>query len=303
MTNKIILTRGVPASGKSTWSKAWVLSGEKRARINRDNLRWMVGIKDGVGTYEQEQLVTEYAQAQARVALKKGYDIVVDETNLRAKNVKAWLKFAKANGAEVEFKDFFIPRYSAIQRDIARGARGEREVGAEVINSFFDRFMGKNDEFPAIPTLDEEDVIEFKPYIKGSIKAMSFDIDGTLAHMTNRGPYDTSKYADDVIDTRVREILWLAADAGYGIIILSGRSDEFEEVLFEWLWAHEIYPDLVLMRAEGDMRNDAIVKSELVDEHISGVYDIRMHFDDRNRVVDALRAKGMKVSQVEPGDF
>jgi hypothetical protein len=57
------------------------------------------------------------------------------------------------------------------------------------------------------------------------------------------------------------------------------------------------------MRKAGDLRNDAIVKSEIVDEHISGVYDVIMHFDDRNRVVDALRAKGMKVAQVEPGDF
>jgi len=61
--------------------------------------------------------------------------------------------------------------------------------------------------------------------------------------------------------------------------------------------------DFLLMRAEGDFRNDAIVKSELVDNHLSGNYDVIAHFDDRNRVVDALRAKGIKVLQVEPGNF
>ena len=57
------------------------------------------------------------------------------------------------------------------------------------------------------------------------------------------------------------------------------------------------------MRPSGDNRNDSIVKSEMVDKHVSNVYNVIAHFDDRNRVVDALRAKGMKVLQVEPGDF
>jgi predicted kinase len=38
---KLILTRGVPASGKSTWAKAWVEEDPlNRVRVNRDNLRW-----------------------------------------------------------------------------------------------------------------------------------------------------------------------------------------------------------------------------------------------------------------------
>jgi hypothetical protein len=76
-------------------------------------------------------------------------------------------------------------------------------------------------------------------------------------------------------------------------------------VLEEWLagWGVEIPHENIFMRAQGDLRNDSIVKSEMVDNHISGVYDVIMHFDDRNRVVDALRAKGLKVAQIEPGDF
>ena len=41
---KIILTRGIPASGKSTWSKQEVLKDiEHSVRINRDDLRNMSG--------------------------------------------------------------------------------------------------------------------------------------------------------------------------------------------------------------------------------------------------------------------
>lgn len=40
---KIILTRGIPGSGKSTWARAWVEeSPETRIRINYDDLRNMM---------------------------------------------------------------------------------------------------------------------------------------------------------------------------------------------------------------------------------------------------------------------
>lgn len=129
--------------------------------------------------------------------------------------------------------------------------------------------------------------------------------------MVERGPYDTSKYHTDVADRHLSELFWHLQDGHRGAeqpvatLVLSGRSEEFKPVLIEWLrgWGLDVDPDLIFMRAKGDTRNDAIVKSELVDRHISGVYDVIMHFDDRNRVVDALRAKGMKVAQVEYGDF
>ena len=41
---KIILARGIPGSGKSTWARAWVAeSPETRIRINYDDLRNMMG--------------------------------------------------------------------------------------------------------------------------------------------------------------------------------------------------------------------------------------------------------------------
>ena len=40
--SKLIITRGLPASGKSTWAKQWVLEDpEHRVRINQDDIRLM----------------------------------------------------------------------------------------------------------------------------------------------------------------------------------------------------------------------------------------------------------------------
>jgi predicted kinase len=302
--SKIIVTRGLPASGKSTWAKAWVAADPgNRVRVNRDGIRWTQGIRTGIGTPEQENLVTLIEESIVKAAVAKGKDVVVDAMHLKASYVKRWTRF----GAEVEVKDFPVPIDTLLDRDIHRIEAGERGVGHAVILDLAQRFGIKpHGALPKLPTLYYGHV--FRPYTPGEIPAYSFDIDGTLARMVDRGPYDTSRYDTDVADNNVVRTLWALQDGSpvnTKFLILSGRSDEFRDVLEEWLngWGIWIEPELIFMRKAGDLRNDAIVKSEIVDEHISGVYDVIMHFDDRNRVVDALRAKGMKVAQVEPGDF
>jgi len=57
------------------------------------------------------------------------------------------------------------------------------------------------------------------------------------------------------------------------------------------------------MRGEKDYRSDAIVKVELLDD-IKGNYGAPfLWFDDRQQVVDAIRAQGIRVMQVAPGNF
>lgn len=296
---KLILTRGVPASGKTTYAKSWVAEDpEKRARLNRDDFRAMLFASEGALTYPQEKAVSAAQQAAAQRLLGSGMDVIVDDTNLTAKFVKMWFALAP----DIEFIDFPVSFEDAVRRDWVRGVEGGRTVGEEVIKSFFDRYIKKDGSLPPVP-VNESKLIDPKPYVPGGIPAVSFDLDGTLAHMDGRSPYDPTLYHTDLVDVYVREALWNYRSSGYEIIILTARDDTYREAVEDWLDAHGIDYDLLLMRKGGDTRNDALVKSEIVDEHISGVYDIRMHFDDRNRVVDALRLKGIKVAQVNPGNF
>ena len=39
----VIFTKGLPASGKSTWAKAWAAEQPGRVRINSNDLRAMMG--------------------------------------------------------------------------------------------------------------------------------------------------------------------------------------------------------------------------------------------------------------------
>src|SRR6202035_2221954 len=76
------LTRGLPASGKTTWAMSWVAQDRAgRARGHRDDLRKM--LDDGVhvkGVTEQRVMAVRDA-AIVRM-LRNGIDVVCDDTNL-----------------------------------------------------------------------------------------------------------------------------------------------------------------------------------------------------------------------------
>src|SRR5690606_1643209 len=121
--------------------------------------------------------------------------------------------------------------------------------------------------------------------------------------MNGRSPYDPTRYHEDTVDWAIRDLADTLGYSVYEVILLSGRSSDHRAETEAWLEANNVIYDRLLMRKSGDQRHDGIVKSELVDEHISGVYDVVVHLDDRDRVVDAMRTKGMKVLQVGRGDF
>lgn len=304
MTELLVL-RGLPASGKSTWAKDWVEEDPgNRVRVNRDDIRYALYNKY-VGV--DEDMVTKIEGSMVKTALASGKSVVVDACHLAASYVKRW-----AHVQPITLKEFPLDPAECVERDFLRGQAGLRAVGSGVILKMAKRYGIRSTGL--LPPVDLSNIQEDspQPYVPGVIPAYSFDVDGTLAQMTSgRSPYDTSRYLEDSADPNISEIFWHLQDATrnseepHEFLILSGREEKYKDVLIEWLkgWGLDVPEENIFMRPTGDMRNDSIIKSELVDKHISGVYDVIAHFDDRNRVVNALRRKGMKVLQVADGDF
>lgn len=150
---KIILCRGIPGSGKSTWSKQWVLEDpEHRVRFNNDDIRNMLG-KYWVPS--REKLVLNLKKQFIISSMMAGYDIVIDNMNLNPKEVdfyKTYVeihnqtveKLSKENKLnlqddfkyELEFKDFFIPLQECIERDSKR----PNPIGEEVIKKTYEKY-------------------------------------------------------------------------------------------------------------------------------------------------------------------
>ena len=145
-------------------------------------------------------------------------------------------------------------------------------------------------------------------------KIIVFDIDGTLANVTHRRQYVATKpknwaawNAAMVYDTVHKDIKWMLESfhrrGDTRIILCSGRGEETREVTERWLADNEIYYDSLYMRKERDNRKDSIVKVELLKQIIDDYGFPYLWVDDRQQVVDAIRAEGVRVLQVAPGDF
>lgn len=293
---ELILTRGVPASGKTTWSKQHA-KAYGYVRVNRDELRTELNVKHG----ENEPLVTKIQHSRVKELLRNNVPVIVDDTNLTARFVKEWLKLAQEQGAFVTFMDFPIGYEEACARD---DGRFEGQVGHGVIKSFFDRFVKKG-KLPEVPTLEVEVPRVFKPVVRDRNLPAAYivDTDGTVALMDGRSPYDPTKYSTDKPNADVIALVNTLWEQGYTIIGVSGRDEDYREDTELWWRNYGVPFDEFYMRPSGDKRKDDIIKDELYEKHIAGRYNVMGVLDDRDRVVAMWRAKGLTVFQVADGDF
>lgn len=76
--SKVIILKGLPASGKSTWAKAEVERTKKNTvRVNKDDLRAMMG---GY-RHDNEEIVIELRNKLIKKALLQKRHVIVDDTN------------------------------------------------------------------------------------------------------------------------------------------------------------------------------------------------------------------------------
>lgn len=300
MSNQIILTRGLPASGKTTWAERWVREDpETRVRVNRDDIRDMLFVQPAY-EYKQEELVSAVEREAVLAAISAKLDVVVDATHLRPKYIASWHRFAKGHGAELIIKEF----PADLETVLKRNANRERVVDESVIRNMWDKYTRKGEFLPLSASQAVSDPSE--PYVPNGLKppAIIVDIDGTVARRwEGRDIYDASQADKDHAILPVIDLVWQAFDKGYRIVFCSGRDESARRVTEEWISQNITSTFELHMRPEGDRRKDSIVKQELFDKYIRHNYNVRWVLDDRNQVVDMWRSLGLTCLQVAPGDF
>jgi len=296
---RLLITRGLPASGKTTFARKLQ---PKVVRVNRDDLRRML---HGRRLYTQsaEGQVTQAQRAAVEALLRAHVDVIVDDTNLRAKTVREWAELAARFGASFEVHDFTdVPVEECIRRDVDRPA--DDRVGEEAIRRMHDRYLaGRNLPLP-VPFVDPGGpglVYEPDPELPAAILV---DIDGTVALMGDRSPYDWARVGSDTPHQAVVAAVRAMHAAGNAIVFCSGRDEVCRAETVAWLELYVGVPyEALFMRPEGDTRKDAVVKREIFDSEIRDRWRIGGVFDDRQQVVRMWRALGLTVFQVAEGDF
>jgi hypothetical protein len=133
-------------------------------------------------------------------------------------------------------------------------------------------------------------------------KAVIFDIDGTLARMQDRGPFDWHKVENDLLNDEVAQLLTLFRDGGYSILVFSGRDAVCRPQTEAWLETHNVRYDELHMRPEGDNRKDVEIKREIY-LRLCDRYDIRYAVDDRPQVCRLWHELGLCLLKVGDPDL
>lgn len=295
--------RGISGSGKSTVARQ---TGD--IVVSRDDIRDMLfpghrsdpkGYYKAPGLGVREAKVTAFQDGAIDHGLKAGFNVIVDNTNIEMRYVKAIAKIGYRHGAEVVVRVFDVDLETAVFRDQRRGTLGGREVGREVITDQYNRFK-QSKKFGLDPVVYPE------PYsgTPGRPKAFMYDLDGTTYHMNDkRGPYAENVDVDDPDPVVQQMVNSTALATGWVPIAMSGRKERTRATTIDCMVRDGLVFDHLLMRANDDNRADNLIKGDLFDEFVRPYYDVQFVFDDRDQVVEMWRRIGLKCIQVEPGNF
>lgn len=147
------------------------------------------------------------------------------------------------------------------------------------------------------------------------IPAYIFDLDGVLADNSHRQGIlegkPTSKdwnlffslSGGDSVYSDTRKLLLTLQAAGYQILIVTGRSEDYEEMTEEWLKNFGMIPNRLYQRRHKDFRKDFEIKEEIYRTQIQPFYDVLGVFEDRKDCVEMWRKRGLTCYQPREAEY
>jgi len=138
MTKRLLVLRGLPASGKSTYAKKILAESKVGSviRINNDELSLMMfGTAYAKSQYSATLLHRIRANTIREAFRNHAELVIIDNTNLTKNGLDVLRKLADACGADFEVNDDFlsVPLEVCIERDAQRA----NPVGADVIGKMY----------------------------------------------------------------------------------------------------------------------------------------------------------------------
>lgn len=294
----------MPASGKSTWAKKYVQDRINWIRISNDEMR--VCFFNRVFSKGDTDTINKLRLNLVRFAMDQKLNIVVDNVNLHPQHEQQ----LKSLCGEANYK-FKIQSFCdvSLAECLRRNKLRKDSVPAVIIVEMYNRFI-KDADVPAVETtevpLQRRERAPVANQDESLPHAIICDLDGTLALIEHRNPYDASNCHEDDVNPPVCKTVHAMRADGCQLILVSGRKDEYEAQTRKFLlekcgFKSEDY--ILLMRKDGDNRKDSIVKKEIYDTYIKNKFYIHLVLDDRNSVVDLWRSIGLACFQVNYGDF
>lgn len=280
---KLIMMRGLPASGKSTKAKEIMDKFGGYVRLNRDLMRTMLHFDRFTG--RNEGITIDLQVAMAENLLAKGIGVIIDDTNLGDRHLDRWKNIAKKTDSKFEVMEMKTTMHECVERDYSR----KDSVGKHVITNMALQYGLWHPEYPIILC----------------------DLDGTLCdishrlHHVKKTPKDWKGFFADIPNDLVREnvfnMLSEHASQGCFIALVSARPETYRKETVEWLEMHEIKYDTLIMRRGHDKRPDTEVKQDILNTYFHDKSKIILVIDDRPSVIRMWKENGLNVIDVGDG--
>ncbi len=296
---QVILTKGLPASSKTTWAKAKISEDPQNwCRVNNDEIRSMCNNSDWSSSYEK--IISEIRSFAIKTGLKRGKSIIVDNLNISKDHFNNIVSIVKELNIDctISEKHFYLDVEEAILRDSKR--EGKAKVGEAVIRNWDKKLGGK--QFAKATPRVENVYKQNKNYVPlvispNKLNGIIMDLDGTLANIGDRSPYDAQNC--DITDYPNEAAVFIVNkfyESNYKIIFCSGRSEKdrapTERFIKQYLPNIEY---ILYMRPDGNYQKDAIIKENIFNKYIKDKYNIFAVFDDRLSVCKLWHSLGLNL--------
>ena len=302
--SKLIILKGLPASGKSTKALEIIRKNPDAVRLNRDLLREMLFFikrdrKKGEDWTGGKEKVTKKVQENlVKFLLSIHKSVIIDDYNLFKKGIDRYEQIALEGNHKFEV----IELNTSVETCIKRDSKRSDSVGEAVIRDFAIK-TGLQKDSGSGANLDE--IITFP-----GKKIAIFDIDGTIADVDHRlhfikgtGGKDWDGFFGAMDKDTVREGVLQLMTLTYkdcAIVMVTGRPSNYRYQTEEWLKKNNINYGRLLMRKAGDYRPDWIVKEEILKNHFN-IDEIEVAIDDRPAILTVWRRNKINTIDVGPG--
>jgi len=138
--------------------------------------------------------------------------------------------------------------------------------------------------------------------------AVIADLDGTLCdvssilHHVEGEERDYAAFhaasADCPPHSAVVEAVRAAQDAGQAVLVVTGREFVWRDLSLDWLVAHEIPCDELVMRIVGDYRPDDVIKAEMLDQLEADGWNVTEAWEDSDDIIALWESRGITVHAV-----
>lgn len=333
MPGQIILTQGIPGSGKTTWAREqWRKDPKNVIIVERDEIRTtLFGDEYHKRNPDNasENKVTAIQEDIVKRGIREGKTVIISDTHTNPRIAAEWAKKAVQYGVPIRVEQFDVDPEECKRRTKARGAAGGREVPEHVMDRMIasaydngrikDLIVSKNGAWlvskitPGGKKLQDFSDELNKKYPLPSNSVVIVDVDGTLshdAHIANAAfgkpgaKKDYAMFFRGIEHAPVNEgVVELANrmrnEENLGIVVLTGRDDHYARELVSFLERSGIQASRVLAKRSGDYRPDVEFKIEAVQKLMEdGLIPVHA-IDDRARSVAIWEKMGLQVSRVD----